>query len=555
MTARAADGGRPVVVLCGFMGTGKTAVGRELARLLGVEFIDTDAVIEAREGMTIAAIFDKRGESHFRALERDVCHALAPEGGAVIATGGGMPMDRANLVHLQTLGTTVLLEASIDAIVERTGGGGDRPLLYVDPDASPQALRHRAASLLEAREPVYGQCRLRLDTTVRTPAESAFDVMEMLAALDSNEGRAARELIPLRVDTRPLPGRGPHPGNTRLCRVVVGRGACADLGAWLERLEMTTRVFFLAPAHIAAHVLPRVTPALDAGSVPWHSIGVDDGDAAKTMAQVERLVGELADAGATRDSVAVAVGGGVTGDVAGFAASVYMRGLPFVQMPTSLLAMVDASIGGKVGVNDARAKNLVGAVYHPHLVLVDPDLLDTLPARERANGMAEVIKTAIIGDAGLFERLLQKTPPAIEDVVAACARVKARVVERDPFERDLRRVLNLGHTAGHALEAALGYRGLAHGEAVGLGLLAAWRVAVARGVAEERWLDDTRRLVELAGLPTRVPDVDPDALRAALRLDKKRREGALTFVLPVRPGRVEIVDDVGEDELLAALGD
>jgi 3-dehydroquinate synthase len=318
---------------------------------------------------------------------------------------------------------------------------------------------------------------------------------------------------------------------------------------------LETRVFFLSPAHVARLALPRVTPSLDERSVPWSVIHVEDGDEHKTMQQVERIVGELAEAGASRDTVAVTVGGGVTGDIGGFAASMYMRGLPFVQIPTSLLAQVDASIGGKVGVNHARAKNLVGATYQPHLVLTDPALLDTLPEREFSNGMAEAIKTAIVGDPGLFERLAQTPGPVIDDVVAACVRVKARVVEGDPFERDSRRVLNLGHTLGHALEAALSYRGLPHGAAVGLGLLAAWRIAVARGVAEPVWLERTRELLGRFGLPTEAPAVDEASLRAALQLDKKRRAGGLTFVLPLRPGRVEIVDDVAERELVAALHD
>jgi 3-dehydroquinate synthase len=239
-----------------------------------------------------------------------------------------------------------------------------------------------------------------------------------------------------------------------------------------------------------------------------------------------------------------------------------MRGVPLVQVPTSLLAQVDASIGGKVGANHAGTKNLVGAVYQPQLVVIDPALLATLPDGELANGMAEVIKTAIIGSAELFERLSLDTAspgerpsePFLADVVVECARIKAGVVERDPYERDLRRVLNLGHTLGHALEAALDHA-ISHGEAVGLGLLAAWRIAVRRGRAEARWLEETRALLESVGLPVHFPDVERARIRAALDLDKKRRAGRLTFVLPIEPGRVIIVDDVTEDELLDAMDD
>lgn len=543
---------RPVVVLCGFMGTGKTVVGEALARRLGVDFVDTDAVIEARERMTIAAIFDKRGESHFRTLESEVCRALDPDDGAVIATGGGMVTDPRNFVHLQSLGTTVLLEASIDTILERAGSAGDRPLL--SGLGATQSARERVISLLESRRETYERCDLRLDTTDRTPEESAHDIAAML------EARAAHHtLVPLRVETRPIPGRAPEVGNTRLCRVVVGDGVAAGLGAWLERLDLTTEAFILAPPALDG-LVSRVTPGLDERGVAWRVIPVEDGDAAKTLDQASSLVDALAGARAARDSVVVTVGGGVTGDIGGFVASMYMRGLPFVQVPTSLLAQVDASIGGKVGVNHARAKNLLGAVYQPHLVLADPGMLDTLPDVEVANGMAEVIKTAIIGSAELFERLALDTgtdstrPSAalLADAVAECVRIKGAVVERDPYEHDRRRVLNLGHTLGHALETALGYEGIRHGEAVGLGLLAAWRVAIARGRAEERWLDETRALLENVGLPTGCPDAGDTALRDAMSLDKKRRSGRLTFVLPLHPGRVEIVDDVTDDEVIAA---
>lgn len=542
---------KPVVVLCGFMGTGKSSVGELLAQTLGVDFIDTDAVIEAREGMRVADIFDKHGESRFRELEAEVCHGLDPRHGAVIATGGGMVVDARNRVHLQSLGTTVLLEASVDVIVGRVGGAGDRPMLGGDAVQSDDVARGRVEALLESRADVYHECELRLDTTRRTPAESAFDIAEMLAA--RARGHA---LVPLRVDTRPLPGRAPTLGNTRLCRVVAGRGAAAALGDWLERLDLTTSVLFLTPAHIGDVALARIAPSLDARSIPWARIAVDDGDGHKTLAQVDRILDDLAAAGAGRDSVAVAVGGGVTGDVAGFAASTYMRGIPFVQVPTSLLAQVDASVGGKVGVNHPRAKNLIGSVYQPHLVLADPDLLDTLPDGELANGMAEVIKTAIIGSPELFEQLGHEpvdgrpTTAFLDRVVAECVRVKGHIVECDPYERDLRRVLNLGHTLGHALESALAYTGLKHGEAVGLGLLAAWHLAAARGVAERHWLDATRSLLERFGLPTAVPDVDEGRVRDAIKLDKKRRSGRMTFVMPHRPGHVEVVDDVTTDELL-----
>jgi 3-dehydroquinate synthase len=535
---------RPVVVLCGFMGTGKSSVGEALARHLGVEFIDTDAVIEAREGMTVAEIFDRRGERRFRELEAEVCRSLAPRDGAVIATGGGMVMDPRNLLHLQSLGTTVLLEATVGAILERAGSDGDRPLLAGASGKGDHGAR--IESLLASRQDTYNQCDLRLDTTVRSPDEAAADIAEMLAVR-----AGGHTLVPLRVDVRSVPGVA----TTRLSRVVVGEGVAGGVGPWLDRLGLGPNVIVLAPPHLDAAVA-RVRGPLPSRIV---QIDVDDGDAAKTLEQASRMIDAFAEAGAGRDTVVVTVGGGVTGDLGAFAASIYMRGLPVVQVPTSLLAQVDASIGGKTGVNHPRAKNLIGTVHQPLLVLADPQVLDTLPEEEFANGMAEVVKTAIIGSPVLFAELEETAagrPDAafLARMVAECARVKGRVVELDPFERDLRRVLNLGHTLGHALESALDYR-LSHGAAVGLGILAAWRVAVARGEAEALWYERTRTLLERFGLPTAVPDADASRVRDALALDKKRRTGRLTFVLPHHPGRVSIRDDVTDDELMAAMSD
>jgi 3-dehydroquinate synthase len=237
-----------------------------------------------------------------------------------------------------------------------------------------------------------------------------------------------------------------------------------------------------------------------------------------------------------------------------------MRGIAFVQVPTTLLAQVDASIGGKVGVNHPRIKNLVGTVHHPHLVVTDPDTLATLPARELAGGMAEVVKTAIIGSLDLFERLRaaatrgapQSDPAFLEDCIRECIRIKGRIVEADPYERDRRRVLNLGHTLGHAIEAVAGYGKLIHGEAVAIGLTTAISLSVKRGTATSDFLEATRAILAACGLPANPPALDAAALKQAMGSDKKRRASGLTFVLPVAPGDVRIVSDVSEDEILSA---
>jgi 3-dehydroquinate synthase len=548
------SGRKPVVILCGFMGTGKSATGAELASLLSVPFVDTDRVIEESQGRPVAEIFAGDGETRFRELEREVVTKIVADtrlqSGAVIATGGGTLLRDDVHVALATLGTLVALDASLESIAERAGSQRDRPLLprttsgTVDLDAMRE--------LLAARAPHYDRVAWHIDTTRRTPVETAFEIAEALAH--------PHRLVHMRVGTRPLLSRASRAGEAGLSRVVVGRGELASLGRWMQEAGLPGPAFVFASRRVASHHGLAARNALEAAKIKHRFIEIDDSEEAKNLDQAERLLYELTDAGATRDAVVVALGGGVTGDTAGFAAATYMRGLAFVQVPTTLLAQVDASIGGKVGVNHPRAKNLIGTIHHPHLVLGDPDTLATLPARDLAGGMAEVVKTAIIGSPALFERLRdaaangapQNDAALLEDAIRECVRVKARIVEADPYERDRRRVLNLGHTLGHAIEAASGYAAVTHGEAVAIGLSAAVSLAVSRGSATSDFLEATRAILVACGLPVALPGLDTGALRAAMGSDKKRRATGLTFVLPVAPGDVRIVDDVSEDAILAA---
>ena len=543
----------PNLILTGFMGTGKTAVGRELAGLLGRPFHDLDAVIEQEAGRTVAEIFAAESEEGFRRRERAAVARVGGLRGAVIATGGGTLLDPVNRERLQAAGQLILLKADPAALVERLReDAGARPLLAGHAD-----LPGRLAELLAGRAEAYAGCDQELDTTGIEPAEAAAQL-------------AARLARPVSEIWIPVPGAEGLPvlAAHRLAgsRVVTGRGTACRLGAELRAREIDGRVILVMPEVVRDRYLPRLTASLDAVNLPWGLLGIQDGDQEKTFAQVEDLVDALASLSADRGTCVVAVGGGVTGDLVGFAAAVYMRGIALAMVPTTLLAQVDAHIGGKTGVNGRRVKNLAGAFHPPILVVADPCLLATLPDRELAGGLAEVVKSAIIGDPGLFARLEAALVDAprdgdrdprrdlalLEDCVASCAAVKGGVVTRDPWELDERRLLNLGHTLGHALEAQSEY-GLSHGEAVSIGTVAALQVAVGRRAASRELLDRTRRLLRACGLPTTPPTFDADDLMSRLRLDKKRRDGRQFFVLPRGLGRVEVVDDVSDDEALEAL--
>ncbi|MBS1813742.1 MAG: 3-dehydroquinate synthase [Acidobacteria bacterium] len=339
--------------------------------------------------------------------------------------------------------------------------------------------------------------------------------------------------------------------------VTLGSGLLRTLRQRIQRAlggGTLPRVFFITSQEIWAKWSDRATESFDGATVLF----VPPGERFKRLPTVERLLEELARAGADRDSVIIAFGGGVIGDMAGFIAAIYMRGIRCVQVPTTLLAQVDSSVGGKTGANLAAGKNLVGSFHHPIAVISDVDVLSTLPKQELRAGLQESVKSGIIRDARLFAYLeknakavLRGDTKALAYVVERSVRVKADVVNQDERESGLRMILNFGHTIGHAIEAATNYKQLLHGEAIGWGMIAAVRLAQARGAIAEK---DAQRIVKLAHVYGPLPRFTATAEKL-VRLsasDKKNRGGARRFILPTGIGTVEIVKDVTEEELLAA---
>ena len=347
---------------------------------------------------------------------------------------------------------------------------------------------------------------------------------------------------------------------TRSYPIVVERGALAGVGARLKALGVGSRAALVSAAAIFHLHGKTVTESLEKAGFVVTTIEVPDGEAAKTLAVAERCWNALLDAGLDRTSTVLALGGGAVGDVAGFAAATYMRGINFVQLPTTVLAQVDASIGGKTAIDHPRAKNLVGAFYQPRLVLADPATLLTLPPREFRSGLAEIVKHGIVLEAAYFDdvaqsagALLDREPATLERIIGGSCRLKARVVERDEQEAELRAVLNYGHTIGHALEAATGYERWTHGEAVSLGIVAAARLAGRLGLANAATVERQERLLTAVGLPTGAEAIDADAVLNAMRRDKKSRDGRVPFVLAPTIGTFKLVYDVTPADVRAAL--
>lgn len=505
-------------VLSGPMGSGKTTLGRRVAARLGQPFFDLDEVIEREAGIAVTEIFRRDGEAAFRAREQHTLRALLhANAGAVIATGGGTLVGRTLRRETIDRAIVITLTAPIDVLLQRLGGGelAKRPLLAGDP-------RGKLTSLLATRAEAYAEAHAHVSTASGDLDAIAHEIEAVV--------RRAPVCVPL---------------GDRTYRVEVGAGARALLDASLKPILVTDDVVW----PLVRDRMPKLAYRAE--------VILPSGEAHKTIESVARIWDTALDVGIDRRAVLLAVGGGVIGDLTGFAAATLMRGIRFVQVPTTLLAMVDASVGGKTAIDRPQGKNLVGAFHQPSLVLADTDLLDTLPDRELRSGMAEVVKSAIIGDPELFE-MLESAPSLREmdrvEMVRRCIALKSRVVASD--ERDetgARAALNFGHTIGHALEAHGGYSRLTHGEAVSLGMIAAMRIGVARGITDPSLLERGRAVLSKLGLPV---DLDREPWKEALPriLSDKKREGAkVAFVLLDELGHTQNVP-LTEQEVGAALG-
>ncbi len=556
------------IILTGFMGTGKSNIGRKVAARLRRPFVDLDDVIAQRAGKTIPAIFAEDGEPAFRALEAAVCAELAAPAGRVIATGGGAMVNPANREALAAGGTLICLEAAPEAILRRVSRGDERPMLA---GGEPLA---RIRELLAQRASAYAAVPHHLDTTHLSVPAAAERVMGIAAGLP--EGG---HVLPVRDEG---PRTNGERGNSSFVMdhssgydVLVAEGLLAEAGSRMIAAGVKPgRCAVVTNPTVGGHHLPALVAALaEAGFEPI-VFQVPDGEQFKTLATVADLYAGLAEAKLARGEPVIALGGGVIGDMAGFVAATWLRGVPFVQIPTSLLAMVDASVGGKVAVDLPQGKNLVGAFKQPELVLIDPALLATLPGGEFRSGLAEVLKAGIIGDPTLFDYLVGSngreaslwdfsrsyepttevvtTNRTLTEIIADAVRVKARIVERDPFELGDRAWLNLGHTFGHALELLSGFT-LRHGDGVSLGTIAAAELSAALGACDAALPARIRAAVERLGLPAHH-EFDPVAALAAMGTDKKRRGRLLRFILIRRIGDVFVADDAPEDEVVKALG-
>lgn len=516
------------IVLTGYMGAGKTTVGAALAAQLGWDFVDTDQLIEQMAGRPIAELFQE-GENHFRLWERQAIATLPGRVDVVVATGGGAVLDEETRAILATLGPIVHLDAPLETLWQRVQGDANRPLAR---DRELFAARHAVRKLLYQRFPLsYSTADGDAHGVAATIAADLLPAAEQVI-VNLGERAYTITVAPGALTTLPQHLAG-EPGP---CLLVTDDG----VPRWY--VEVALAALTLAGYHPRSQVIPT-------------------GEAHKTLETVAKLLDACLRAGLQRHSPVISLGGGIVGDVAGFVAATYMRGVPFVQVPTTLLAQVDAAVGGKVGVNFRRTKNLVGAFYQPSAVLIDPTTLLTLHPRDYRAGLAEVVKYGLLADPPLFE-LLEREAVALaarplgllNTLIARCCEIKAQVVERDEREGagGLREGLNLGHTIGHALESVLGDAQVNHGEAVALGLVVETRVAVGRQLASAALLRRLEGLLSALGLPVLLPACSKDELVDAARRDKKNRGSGIRMVLVQDLGKT-IATDVTADDIHTAL--
>jgi shikimate kinase/3-dehydroquinate synthase len=490
------------------MGAGKTSAARAVAAELGAEALDVDRELERELGEPLEEFFDREGEHAFRLREEEVVlRLLARPDAKVLALGGGS-LGSARVREALRGHIVVHLDVSTDDAWHRASGKG-RPLARD---------RSRFSELHEQRRAQYET----VADAMLPPADRGVAARALPALLALRDAPAGTRLV------WAIGGSDEYP-------VFMGRGLIAGGFFW----PRDGRRFAITDENVQR----------------FHSVEADwrhavpPGEDRKTLTEVERALREMASAGVTRDDLVAAVGGGVVGDLAGFCAGVYQRGIPHVQVPTTLVGQVDSAYGGKTGVDLPEGKNYAGAYHQPSAVLVDPATLETLPGPERAAGYAEVVKTALIAGGSLWARVRQGGE-ADEGTILGCLRTKLAVVAEDERDEGRRQVLNLGHTVAHALEAATGYRRYRHGEAVAIGLLCALRLS-----GRDSLRSEVAELLAAHGLPLAFDGAEPERVAALVGRDKKRTGGRVPFVLVDAPGEVTPGHHLTDADLLAAIAE
>jgi shikimate kinase/3-dehydroquinate synthase len=554
------------IIITGFSGTGKSLVAMEVALRLNWNFIDTDDEIVKQTGKPIAEIFRQDGEARFRELERETIRKACQQRHTVVAIGGGAIVDRQNYELLAKTGLIVCLEAKPETIYERLfREAAYSPETEVRPLLANDNPLERIRQLKASRQPYYANVDWTVHTDNLTISQVAEEVIRAwrllrrthphLSPLPSRERKFSSQLkanddVACLVETA-----------TQSYPVFVDYGLLDKLGEKMKKAALSGTATVISDDNVFSLYGSKVEGILKDAGFAVNSFVVPPGEGTKSMDYAIKIYDFLVEHRAERDDIIIALGGGMVGDLAGFVAATFLRGMPWIQVPTSLVAMVDASIGGKVGVNHPEGKNLIGAFCQPDLVLADCQTLTTLPQRELTSGWAEVIKHGMILDEefvrfleGNVNKLIKLEPELLSRAIARSAAIKAQVVSQDEKEREGKRtILNYGHTIAHGLEAATQYKRFLHGEAVAIGMVGVAKLSQRLGLLPSAAVERQQALLQKFGLPTGFSGLGLTEITRAVELDKKTKGKAIRWVLLQDIGKVVIRSDVPQQEVLAVL--
>jgi len=499
----------PHIFIYGPPGAGKSTIGKVLARNLNLPFVDLDHVIETNAGMSISQMMNQQGERAARDMETTALKQIINAKDSMIALGGGALLREENRTLIENNGRVILLMAELNTLLGRlTSDSNQRPLLAGD-------LHEKLTSLLATRKEHYNSFPLRFDAN-QVPEELVWQIQVVLGRFHL----------------------------TAMADYDVIVESVEQIGYLLHERGLQNPII-VTDKNVARIHLEIVIASLQEAGYEAKALIIPAGEDHKNLETVNQLWKSFLENGLDRKSTIIALGGGVIGDLAGFAASTFMRGVSWVCIPTTLLAMVDASLGGKTGFDLPEGKNLIGSFYPPKLVLADPQVLKTLPEEEFRSGLAEVVKHGIISDPELFNlcgRGLDWIKEHLEEIVKRAMSVKIKIIEEDPYEKGFRAALNLGHTVGHAVEIVSGFR-LRHGEAVAIGMVVEAKLAERLTVAGKGLSETVTETLKALSLPIQIPgELSREEIIRAMRVDKKKSNGIMRFALPVEIGKVELVD-------------
>lgn len=514
------------IILVGMMGAGKTTIGKALSVLLNKDFVDSDHEIQDRTGVKIPVIFEIEGEAGFRKRESEVLADLVKKRNMILATGGGAVLSQENREALRQNGVVIYLRALVNDLYRRTRHDKNRPLL-------------QTKNLLERLNELHAQRDVYYRETAHIIMDSGkqgvrFLIQKLIHKLTSfdfqefNRNHHQNNMQTITVDFATVSEKRSYP-------IYIGYGILNQIDLVLSHIPQM-RVAIISNETVAPLYLGELTAALAKKNIAVIPIILPDGEVHKNWQTLNVIFDALLKNHCERNTTIIALGGGVIGDLTGFAASTYLRGVPFIQIPTSLLAQVDSSVGGKTGINHTLGKNMIGAFYQPRMVLTDSATLNTLPDRELYAGLAEVIKYGLIRDPEFFDwlernmhRLIARDPEILNQAIQRSCENKAEIVAADEKERGVRALLNLGHTFGHAIENGMGYGVWLHGEAVAAGIVMAAELSLRMKLINDADVERIRNLFLQAKLPVIPPNMPPEKYLELMALDKKVESGKLVL--------------------------